>query len=96
MEWKFNQTTNEWGLFAGNEELVKLKIIRAPANKIYKFKVKTYFSAYLVSKNKLKKLKDKNVMWIKKTVRLFKQNFETEKYLLLKKNALLKQYKKFE
>ena len=96
MEWKFNENKNEWGLFAGNEEFVKLKIINTPANKTYKFKVKTYYSAFLVSKNKLKKLKEKNVMWIKKTVRLFKQNFETEKYLILKKNAFLKQFKQFD
>ena len=54
MEWKFNENKNEWGLFAGNEEFVKLKIINTPANKTYKFKVKTYYSAFLVSKNKLK------------------------------------------
>ena len=79
-----------------NDELVKIKIIQNPSNKIYKFKIKIYFSSFMVSKNILKKFKNKNAAWIKKNVKFFKHNFETEKYLLVKKKLLMNQFKQFE
>ncbi|MBP7653295.1 hypothetical protein KA977_07725, partial [Candidatus Dependentiae bacterium] len=81
MEWKYNDNSKEWGLFSGGEEIVKIKIVNSPKNKVYKFKTKTFLSSYVVSKYLLKKYKNKNIMWIKKNIRQFKQEFELERYI---------------
>jgi len=86
MEWKFDNIKNEWNLYSENENLIKLKIITKSTNSIYKYKVKTYFSLFIVSK----KYSKKNISWLKKFVRKFKDEKSLEKYINKKKLSYIK------
>ena len=85
MEWRYENLKKEWNLFFEGESVIKLKLLETPKNKVNKFAVKIFFSEFLLSKNKLKKIKGKNQTWLKQVAKKFKTINDMEKYISLKK-----------
>jgi len=85
MEWIYDKLKKEWNLLFEGEAVVKIKMTETPKNKINKFKVRIYFSEFLLAKSKLKKVKQRNQTWAKQKIKKFETIKEMEKYIGQKK-----------